>query len=686
MWIWGLLGVLVFLALPWYGLEYGLTRSTPDEFLAAYAWQGWNLAALPLVSLVLLTLRPWRALYAAQAQWTDVAVAAGTLGGLAVGAFFSAAPLGLGAALHALLLALFLVRALAARGFVQGDPFTLGAITLIVSVVGLFVFFPVGKIVAQVLHTRAGDWAPLQFFSIVTSFGVGRVLRNTLYMAVCVGLSTTFFGLVFALYTVRGRSRLKSLFGLFYILPIITPPFVVGLSLILLFGRAGSVSDLLVTLLGRGGLLVPEGHPGWFVRAGYIYGFPGIFLAQTLAFTPVTYMMLVGMVSSINPAVEEASATMRATHWQTFRHVTFPLIRPGIANAFMLSVISSIADFGNPLVLGGEYDVLSTEIYFSAAGSRLDYSRAAALGILLLVISLSAFLFQHWWIGRKSYVTVTGSGGAGNVLGMPAWMERGIGFIVVLWMVVTGALYGSVFLGGFVLQWGADYTFTLKHHLALWGQGLHRGGWPSFFNALMYSAVAAPLTAAMGILLAYITTRKRFAGRTLVNFGSTLVFAIPGTVIGIAYIMAFNTAPILLTGSVAILIISMVIRAMPVGVRAGVSALAQIDRSLEEASLLQRAGTFTTLRRVVLPLIRPALITATAYSFIRAMTTVSAVIFLATPGTNVATIYMLARVEDGDYGVAIAYGSVLIASMVLVVLLIQAFVGQSRVQRTRTLA
>jgi iron(III) transport system permease protein len=198
---------------------------------------------------------------------------------------------------------------------------------------------------------------------------------------------------------------------------------------------------------------------------------------------------------------------------------------------------------------------------------------------------------------------------------------------------------------------------------------------------LLFSFIAAPLTAISGILIAYILTRKQFVGHGVVDFGTVLIFAVPGTVTGIAYIMAFNTAPIELTGTAIILIITMAIRAMPVGIRGGMSALSQISPSLEEASLLQRAGSFKTLRMVLLPLLRSTIISSTAYSFIRSMTTVSAVIFLASAGTNVATTYILSRVESGDTGIAVAYGSVLILTMLVFTLLVQTITGRSRIEK-----
>ena len=205
--------------------------------------------------------------------------------------------------------------------------------------------------------------------------------------------------------------------------------------------------------------------------------------------------------------------------------------------------------------------------------------------------------------------------------------------------------------------------------------------WDSFFTTVMVAAVSAPLTAAIGLLSAYVITRHTFAGRRSFEFMTMVSFAVPGTVIGVAYIVAFNVPPIELTGGMAILVLCFVFRNMPVGVRAGVAALAQIDKALDEASATLRASTLRTLRRVVLPLLKPAIVATLVFSFTHAMTAVSAVIFLATAKYNLATVYIIGRVEAGEYPLAIAYSSVLIVFMLAVLLVVQWATGEARLGR-----
>lgn len=674
---WAAIAFVAYWVFPWVALDYGLTDSTMEELIDALGWKYSDITlAVPAYIAMALPLA-WRRLKGKARGWFFTTYAGIGIGAILYGFITTNTALGLGAAVVIMCLAALFAVGIAELGFQRGDTFIAGAVIFVIFMVAAFIFFPVWEIFNKLIFDDSGGFAPFQFFEIITSFGIGRVIWNTLKLAFTVGAACTLFGLIFALYAVRATTRLRYLIRVFYILPIITPPFVVGMSMILLFGRAGLINDGLMYLFGPHGVLIPE----IFERSGYIYGFLGIFLAQVLSLTPVAYMVISGMLSSINPAMEEASLTMRADRWKTLWNVTFPLLRPAIANAFLLSMISSAADFGNPVVLGGEYDVLSTEIYFSIAGAQLDFTKAAALGLVLLILSLSVFLIQKKWVGKKSYVTVTGVETAGNLTPLPTGLQRSLTCFVAFWLSLVGFLYVSIFLGGFVTQWGADYTLTLHHHTELWLNGFGSGAWPSFVNSISFSMLAAPLTTLAGILVAYILTRRKFIGRGIIDFGTVLIFAVPGTVTGVAYILAFNTPPIELTGTAAILIITMAIRAMPVGIRGGMSALSQISTSLEEASLLQRAGSFKTIRSVLLPLLKSTIVSSMAYSFIRAMTTVSAVIFLATAGTDVATTYILSRVESGETGVAVAYGSVLILTMLIFTLLVQAFTGKSKTER-----
>jgi iron(III) transport system permease protein len=254
-------------------------------------------------------------------------------------------------------------------------------------------------------------------------------------------------------------------------------------------------------------------------------------------------------------------------------------------------------------------------------------------------------------------------------------------------------IYAFAFTGGFVQTWGRNYTFTLDHFVTAFGLEWGRFGlvwagtaWNSLFTTLQLAGIAAPLTAALGLLIAYLLARTRFRGQGAFEFAALLSFAIPGTVLGVGYILAFNVPPFELTGTGLIIVLCFMFRNLPVGVRAGTAAFKQLDRSLDEASAMLGASTAQTLRRVVLPLLKPALVAALVYSFVRAITTVSAVIFLVTAENELATTYIIGRVGNGDYGVALAYCTVLIVILSLATALVQFLVGERRLGRRQRAA
>ena len=513
----------------------------------------------------------------------------------------------------------------------------------------------------------------------VTGRGGCGVAWRTFFLAICTAGGTTMLGLAFALVATRTGVPFKKGLRLLTVLPIITPPFVIGLALTLMLGRAGFVTEFI------------EDVTGWELGR-WLYGLTGIWIAQMLSFTPIAFLVLIGVVEGVSPSMEEASQTMRADRWRTFRKVSLPLMAPGLANAFLIGFIESMADFGNPLVLGGSGGVLSIEIFFAVVGAQHDPARAAVLATVLLGFTLSAFLAQRLWLGRRSFATVSGKGDGGRHALLPRRVAWPASTVVAFWSAFTLFVYGMILFGGFVRVWGLDHSLTLEHYVRAFSISFEGGlawtgvAWNSFWTTMKIALIAAPLTAAVGILTAWLIVRQRFPGRAIFEFALMLSFAIPGTVIGISYIMAFNLPPLQMTGTAMILIFCFVFRNMPVGVRGGVAAMAQLDDSLDEASVTLGASSPRTLFKVVLPLLRPAIMAALVYSFVRAITSISAVIFLVSAKYNMATAYIVGLVENGEYGVAIAYSSVLIVVMITVIGGFQLLVGDRRLRRVEPAA
>ncbi|WP_336796057.1 iron ABC transporter permease [Erwinia aphidicola] len=714
-----LLGALAILLLPWYSLEAGffdfgwLTTLWQEGESAPALWQialfgrPWLAVAVLMLALCALgrllhigTLRSGVLLGASTAgvlfllfeghaigysgwnwQWSEQLFGALSDGQPAFGA---------GAILLLTTFLLLFSFALAERGVLKGDAFVVAAIVLLVALVTTFVLYPVLSMFVASVQDIDGSFKPDGMIANIQdpaiwslgclSGGSCGTAWRTLWLALMTASGSTLLGLAFALAATRTPLPFKKGLRLLTVLPIITPPFVIGLALMLLFGRAGVVTELLSSLFGI--------EPG-----RWLYGLTGIWIAQVLSFTPIAFLVLIGVVEGVSPSLEEASQTLRANRWRTFRSVSLPLMAPGLANAFLISFIESMADFGNPMVLGGSHGVLSTEIFFSVVGAQNDPSRAAVLAIILLCFTLSAFILQRLWLAGKNFATVTGKGDSGQHCGLPRALCYGVYALVIPWGLFTLVIYGMILIGGFVQSWGLDSSLTLAHYARAFGFHWNEGqivwtgvAWNSFWTTMEISLIAAPLTAIVGLLTAWLIVRQKFAGRQTFEFMLMLSFAIPGTVIGVSYIMAYNLPPLEITGTALILVACFVFRNMPVGVRGGIAAMSQLDRSLDEASLTLGASSFRTLRKVILPLLKPAISAALVYAFVRAITSISAVIFLVSAQYNMATSYIVGLVENGEYGVAIAYSSVLIVVMLAVILTFQLLVGERRLRRTNRVA
>src|SRR5205085_3063372 len=282
------------------------------------------------------------------------------------------------------------------------------------------------------------------------------VAWNTLILAILCAVLSTGLGLAFALIVTRTAFPYKKFLRVLSVLPIITPPFVIGLGLILLFGRAGLINNFFEWAFN-------------VAPTRWIYGLQGVLLAQIFAFTPIAFLVLIGVVEGVSPSMEEAAQTLRANRWRTFVDVSLPLMRPGLANAFLIGFIESISDFGNPIVLGGNFSVLATEVFFAVVGAQLDQGRAAALGLLLLGFALAAFFAQRRLLGRKSYTAVSGKGDSGLPTLLPEGIRKVSYAVAVPWIVLTIVIYAMAFAGGFVEQWGRNYTPTLKHYIKAFG-------------------------------------------------------------------------------------------------------------------------------------------------------------------------------------------------------------------------
>lgn len=698
-WIPALLALIALLTLP-----FGRTDRNLWEF-------GQNLLVLNLVpalgvflllsavaTLVLGVLR----LPLVQRGFALVSIGGAATAVAVVWLMVSATPFGLGALLALSFLLLVVGIGLSESGIIQNDPFVSSSILLSSLFVILFIVYPLFTVLREsiwvkgaftlakvqevltsplfifienpytdtsertivavltVLATLVGGFLGWRSRRVVAGLVAGAVLGwiisagvwgsgafpTSLYLALLVAPIATGLGLVFALLEQRSSAAwVRRSLAIVSLLPLITPPFVFAFALTYWVGRRGIITYDLFGL-----------------NTDFLFGVTGVAIAQILAFTPVAFLILRGSVQGLNPALEEAAQTMRATPWRTFRSITWPLLRPGLAAAFLLTIIESLADFGNPLLLGGDRSFLATEVYLALTG-RYDPNEAAVYGAVLLALVLAVFALQRRWVGSTSFVTVTGKPGSGRFSPLPTWLERSLQGVLLLWGLMVVLLYGSIIFGSFVKLWGINNAFTLQNYLDFSVQGL-----PVLIKTAQMALISAVIATAVGFLIAYLVARQYFLGRGLLELGSMLSFATPGTVMGVAYILAFNTGPWLLTSTAVIIVLALVFRNMPAAIRGVISGLAQIDKSLEEASTMLRAPSSVTLWRVLIPLLIPQLLAGVVFAFVRGMTAISQVIFLISPGNLLATVLMLSWIEQGNLGRAAAMATVMIFGLLGVIL------------------
>lgn len=513
------------------------------------------------------------------------------------------------------------------------------AFTIIFTMVSLVVFavIPLVKVLIQSFISYEGTVSFDAYLRAFTSEENFKALSHSLTLGAASGILSTAIGFLFAYSAAYVHMRWKRLFNLIAMLPIVSPPFAIALSIILLFGSRGLIS---YTLLG--------------LQDVNIYGFRGLLFAQTLSYFPIAYLLLNGVLGSIDPSIEEAARNMGASRGKTFLHVTLPLCLPGIANAFLLVFIKSVADFGNPITIGGNYQTLATQIYYQAIGNY-DMQGGAAVAILLLLISIGLFALSKLWVEKKTFVTITGKAARGRVLIDEKHIAAPINAGCYLISFIVIGLYILIPLVSFVKLWGINYTFTLEHYRYAFGIGMK-----SLRDSTLMAALATPVTGILAMVIAFLTVRKRFAGRKAMELISMLGMTVPGTVMGIGYVLSFNTPPLVLTGTMLIIVLSYVFRYLPVGVQSGVTSLKQIDPSIEEAAADLGANSFTTFTTVTLPLIKTAFFGGLVYTFVKSMTSISAVIFLVSARYKLLTVSILDQVDSGKFGVASALSTMLI--------------------------
>ena len=532
------------------------------------------------------------------------------------------------------------------------QPLLLIAIILSFALLLLFVIYPLAKTLIYSLTDETGAFSLANLIAILQTPRYGKVFGRTMALGLIVAVIATFIGYVFAYTVTRVNIPGKGFFKTMATLPILSPPFVLSLSIIFLFGKQGLISKNLLGITGSS-----------------VYGMKSLIVVQVMSFFPIAYLTLSGILSSIDASMEDAACNMGAGRWKTFWTVTFPLSLPGIISGALLVFIQSLEDFSNPATIGGDYTTLSIEVYNIITGSY-DMRKGSVLALLLLLPAVIAYLLNKYWVNKKSFVTVTGKPTQARKLINEPHIKWPLFAFCLIVSVIIILFYGTVIFASFVRTWGVDFSLTLdQYRKAL------QYGWDSLKNSMTLGLISAIIGGLLGMVIAYITAKRNYYGKRFIEVSSVLMFAVPGTVLGISYILGFNSKPLALTGTGIILVIVFTFRNMPVAIESGTTTLLQIDNSIEEASTILGADTGYSFRRITLPMLKNAFFSGIVYSFTKAITAVSAVIFLVSPRWKLVTSNIYSLFDMAKYGQAAAFVTMMVGILLVFIGLFNAVIN-----------
>ena len=547
------------------------------------------------------------------------------------------------------------------RKKLMADPIMVTTIVVLIAFLTLFILYPLAILLVD---SFVGDGS-LSLDTFRRIFAMPRfttAITNTLKVGFLVGILSALIGLLFAyveVYVRMGRF-VGGLFKVVSTLPVVSPPFVLSLSMIMLFGKAGIITRFLLGIYDNS-----------------VYGFWGIVVVQTLTFFPVCYMMLKGLLKNIDPSLEEAARDMGASRWRVFTSVTLPLLLPGLGNAFLVTFIESIADFANPMIIGGSYDTLATTIYLQITGSY-DKPGAAAMAVVLLCITLLMFVVQKYHLEAKTAATLTGKASRARMLIEDKSVKIPLTILCALAAGFVILMYLCVPIGACFPTWGFKFFPLTGKWFGLVFTRYH--GLQAFRDSFVLSMISAPITALLSMIISYLVVKRRFKAKGFIEAVSMLAMAVPGTVLGVGYIRGFaggvfNTGFLQgLYGTGLILIIVFVVRSLPTGTRSGISALRQIDKSIEESAYDMGADSLKVFMTVTLPLIKDSFLSGLVTAFVRSITAISAIILLVTPQFLLITVQINEFAEKGSYSLACAFATILIVITYGAVLLMNLFI------------
>jgi iron(III) transport system permease protein len=512
----------------------------------------------------------------------------------------------------------------------------------------VFVVYPLWAILHQSFLGADGQLSFENYSRYFTDPSFLKVIGNSFAVAIPATVVTLVIAYVFAYALHRSTIALKRIWYLIAMVPLFAPSLVQALGLQLLLGRNGFVNRSLGTELD-------------------IYGYWGIFIADTLYALPHAVLILSAALAVADARLYESARMLGATEWRMFRTVTMPATRYGLVSAAFIVFTIIITDFGNPMVIGGDYSVLATEIYNQVSG-QANFRLGAVIGIVLLVPAAVAVVVERY-VAHRQAAAITAGAVPLVPQRQPALDAALLGFVALVCLAIL-AVVGMVVFASFVKLWPYNLSLTLANY-----DFDVQGGYEPFLTSLKMALMAAIVGLVMTTLAAYVAQNTHTVFGRILYFVSILPAAVPGMVLGLGYIFAFNDPanPVyVIYGSILMLALNTIYHYHAQGFLTATTALKQIDTTFDEASEMLGGSFLRTFWQVHLPIILPTLIGLGVFFFMRSMVTLSGVIFLVQPGSNLAAVSVLLLDDSGETTQAAAFSTLIMAFVVAVLIGFQA--------------
>lgn len=510
----------------------------------------------------------------------------------------------------------------------------------------LFVLWPMVCILVKSLWD--GEKVGLAAYEAVWS-QYGTNLWNSVFTGVCAALLCTLFSTAAAIFLASSRGAVKAACMALLLITMVSPPFVSSLAYIQLYGRRGWIT---YRLLG----ISWDPYNCW-----------GVILMQSLSFVPLNALFLTGILTKLDGDSLRSARDLGAAPKDILKDIVLPLMRPGILVALLLSFVRSLADFGTPVIIGGRFSTIASEIYLQLVGySNLE--KASAMNMVLLIPSIAAFFLYRRLMGQSERMMPGGRGRQERLdLSMRKCGLAGhlVNLASILFFVMMALQYGCIFLSGFLKTTKGVYSFTTRYLRQMVERDLSTMG-----RSVAYALIVSFAGTLFAMLFAYYMERRKVPGRNAFDCLVTLPYMLPGTCFGIGYILAFNSPPMRLTGTAFIVIANMLFKQLPTATKICSATLTQVPKDQEKAVRDLGGGQLSILGTVILPGLKPAFLSCFVYNFSSSMTTAGAIIFLIDPARKLAVFQLFDAVYTGEYALA----SLIAAFIILVVLAVEGLV------------